>query len=111
MRHLLRATILVLGLVGAAPAAPKGTLGVPLPKGASQLGPSLYRSPLGFSGTVQWIERQLGKKGLRVKFSPLVDLPEVVASHAESPNASTRWSGINVSRYGGSVKVFIIERR
>ena len=103
----------VPGLVTVADAAPKSgsALGVPVPGGAKRLGPNLFRSPLGYPATIRWIERRLSSKGKAVRFRSVIDLPEVVASHAEAPGPKTKWSGVNVSRYGGSVKVFIIERR
>ncbi len=113
MRRWVLVLLLVPGLVGVASAASKkgGALGVPIPGGASVLGPNLFRSPLGYSATIKWIERRLRSKGKAVRFRSVIDLPEVVASHADAPGPDTKWSGVNVSRYGGSVRVFIIERR
>ncbi len=111
MQRWIRVSFLLLGLAGSAAAAPKGALGVPLPNGASRLGPNLFRSPLGYAPTIRWIERQLAQKGKRIEFRQIIDLPEVVAVHAEAPGTRTKWSGINVSRYSGSVKIFVIKRR
>lgn len=112
MRRRVLVLLLVLGLVAVTNAAPRERKAlVPLPGGAERLGPNLYRSPLGYSATIQWIERRLSSKGKAVSFRSVIDLPEVVASHAEAPGSTSKWSGVNVSRYDGSVKVFIIERR
>lgn len=106
---LLLGAALTLALAGVARA--KDTLGVPLPAGAEQLDRTRFRSPSGYRATVRWLERALARRGLKVRFEPAVDLPEVIAAHAASPDPATRWSGVNVSEYGGSVKIFIIERR
>ncbi len=112
MRHWVLVLFLVPGLVAVADAKPRKRKPlVPLPGGVKRLGPNLYRSPLSYTATIQWIERRASSRGKAVRFRSVIDLPEVVASHAEASGPKSKWSGVNVSRYGGSVKVFIIERR
>jgi hypothetical protein len=86
-------------------------LGLPLPPGAAPMGSHRFRSPLGFDATLEWFERQFKKGGVKFGFEPLIDLPDVASAHAEAPSGKSRWSGFNVSEYGGSVVIFIIERR
>lgn len=107
--------LLVLLLFAWASAAPgdasaRSTLGVPLPKGAKAEGEHRYRCRQDFASTVQFLERRLSKPGARVEFERMIDLPDVIAAHATSPSAKTRWSGINVSRYGGHTWIFVIKR-
>jgi len=90
-------------------AAPK-VLGVPIPPGAKTAEANRVESSLDYPGTIRWIERRLSNRKTTVKFETIVDLPEVVAAHAASPSTSTKWSGINVSRYGGKVWIFVIAR-
>lgn len=101
----------LLLMVFAGSATAKQHLGVPLPPGARKLSENRFKAPRGFWETVRWMESQLRKKkGIKVKFDKSLDLPDVVSAHSKSPSAGTRWSGINISEYGGSVKIFIIER-
>lgn len=94
----------------ALPARARETLGVPIPSEASSEGESRFKSPWDHQTTVQWLERRLASRGVRVRFDRVLDLPEVFASHAASPSSKTAWSGINVSRYGGSTWIFVIRR-
>ena len=91
-------------------ASAKSHLGVPLPPGAKQVSENRFKSTKGFWETIKWMENQFRKRGLRVRFVKTMDLPDVVSSHAGSPKPSTSWVGINVSRYGGSTKIFVIKR-
>lgn len=97
--------------LGSGPVRADEALGLPLPPGASPLGSNRFRSPLGFEATVEWFERHFKKVGTKVRFEPLIDLPDVAAAHAAAPGTSSRWSGLNVSDYGGAVVVFVMERR
>ena len=101
----------LLGLTLTPSAVAAEALGVPLPPGAEKLDRTLFRSPSGYRATVRYLERALAHRGVRVRFETAVDLPEVVAAHADAPHARTAWVGINVAEYGGSVKIFVIERR
>jgi hypothetical protein len=101
--------VLALLLVSGAAHA-RDALGVPLPYSAKELGENRFKSSLDVPSTVKWLKRQLRKKGVRVRFRKTIDLPDVVSYHAESPRSRTRWSGINVSEYGGSVVIYVIER-
>lgn len=85
-------------------------MGVPLPKGATAQGEDRYQSPADYPSTIRSIERALARKGIKVRFERVIDLPEVIAAHAPSPSDSTAWGGINVSRYGGQTWVFVIRR-
>ena len=83
---------------------------MPIPDSAVEIGLNRYRSPVGYSATIRWIERTSRKKGKRVRFETIVDLPEVVASHAASTSEKTRWRGVNVSEFGGTVQIFVFAR-
>ncbi|MCA9538529.1 MAG: hypothetical protein KC620_06545, partial [Myxococcales bacterium] len=63
-----------------------------------------------YEATLRWMERNLASSGARVRFETVIDLPEVIAAHVEAPNRKTRWTGINVSQYGGAVWIFVIAR-
>lgn len=100
------------GLLSAAPsdASARSVLGVPLPKGAQREGEHRFRVRQDYASTVQFLERRLSRKGAKVKFTRVIDLPDVIAAHAESPSAKTAWSGVNISRYGGHTWIFVIKR-
>ncbi len=97
-------------LLFALPAAATTAMGVPLPKGTTAQGEDRYQSPADYPSTIRSIERALARKGVKVRFERVIDLPEVIAAHAPSPSGSTAWSGINVSRYGGHTWIFVIRR-
>lgn len=82
----------------------------PLPAGAKEVTVLRYRSPLSYRATLQWYEKNAGAGGKRLTFETLVDLPDVVAAHAESIRADTPWSGLNISEFEGNVWIFIIAR-
>lgn len=82
----------------------------PLPSGAVKVSDHRYRSPLTYRATLQWYEKNAGAGGKRLNFETLIDLPDVVAAHAESIRADTTWSGLNVSEFEGNVWIFIIAR-
>ena len=92
------------------PALADTALGVPLPKGSTAQGEDRYQSPSDYLSTIKSVEQALSRKGIKVRFDRVIDLPEVVAAHAPSPSSKTAWSGINVSRYGGKTWVFVIRR-
>ena len=108
-------TFIICGAVVVAglcrPSHARQVMGVPVPNGVKEAGDHRYRSPLGYETTIRWIERRLRKGGVRVRFKPTIDLPDVVSSHAAAPSGKLRWEGLNVSEYGGSVYIFIIERQ
>lgn len=91
-------------------AAADDVLGVPIPNGSAPQGENRYQSSMDYPATIETIERGLARKGIRVRFEPVIDLPEVVAAHASSPSSKTAWSGINVSRYAGKTWIFAIRR-
>lgn len=101
---------LVLSLLLPSTAVARDALGVPLPKGVTAQGENRYQSPSDYPSTLKALERNLARKGLKVRFEPVIDLPEVIAAHAEAPSGKTAWSGINVSRYGGKTWIFVIRR-
>ena len=102
---LLVATLTPLA---ARPAGPRPLL--PLPPGATEVEAGRYRSPLSYRATLQWFEKHLSSGSSPLTFETLVDLPDVVAAHAESPRAGTPWSGLNVSEFDGNVWIFVIAR-
>ncbi len=108
-----RRTLWLYGLIvffaASAMAAPK-ILGVPTPPGARPAETHRVESSLDYLATIRWLERRLSSRKVSVKFETIVDLPEVVAAHAASPSTKTKWSGVNVSRYGGKVWIFVIAR-
>jgi hypothetical protein len=57
------------------------------------------------------MEKALSRKGQAVKFRKIIDLPDVVAAHAEAPTSRSKWSGINVAKYRGTVQIFIIRKQ
>jgi len=91
-------------------AVAREALGVPLPKGSTAQGENRYQSPKDYASTIKSIERALARRGYTVRFEPVIDLPEVIAAHAESPSGKTAWGGINVSRYAGKTWIFVIRR-
>lgn len=93
-----------------ATAAARDYLGIPLPKESEAQGESRFRVPGDYPSTIKSLERGLARKGTKVRFEPVIDLPEVVAAHAKAPSEKTAWSGINVSRYGGKTWIFVIRR-
>ncbi|MFN3198035.1 MAG: hypothetical protein ACE366_06415 [Bradymonadia bacterium] len=98
-------------MVGIGDALANQHLGVPLPGSARKLSENRFKTTQRFWETVRWMENQFRKKkGLRVRFIKTIDLPDVVSVHAKAPKGSTAWESINISDYGGSVKIFIIER-
>jgi hypothetical protein len=109
LRRLPPLAALVLCMWGGSARA-VDSLGVPLPNGAEPLGPGRFHSPQSLDATIEYMERQFRQSGLRVRFEPSIDLPDVASAHASAPNEKTRWAGINVSEYGGKVVIFIIER-
>lgn len=108
-RRMLWLVGLSMLFVASAMAAPK-MLGVPTPPGAKPAEANRVESPLDYRATIRWMERRLSNRKASVSFETIVDLPEVVAAHAVAPSAKTKWSGINVSRYGGKVWIFVIAR-
>lgn len=82
----------------------------PLPSGATEVSARRYRSPLTYRATLQWYEKNAGAGGKRLNFETLIDLPDVVAAHAESIRADSAWAGLNVSEFEGNVWIFIIAR-
>ena len=85
-------------------------LGVPIPPGAKHAETNRVESSLDYLATIRWLERRLSSRKVSVKFETLVDLPEVVAAHAAAPSKTSKWTGVNVSRYGGKVWIFVIAR-
>ena len=85
--------------------------GVRLPSRCKQLEANQCRSPFPFSATIRWLEKSLRKRGHKVQFRRIVDLPDVIVAHAETQKSQSLWVGINVAQYDGSVKIFIIPRQ
>lgn len=108
-RRVLWLSCLSILFATGALAAPK-VLGVPTPPGAKAVETHRVVSSLDYLATIRWLERRLSSRKVSVRFETIVDLPEVVAAHAAAPSRKTKWSGINVSRYGGKVWIFVIAR-
>lgn len=106
LRMILPALLFTAGFAQA-----KTVSGVPLPGKSKQLAKNRYLSPYPLNETVRWLKKALTKRGQKVRFERVIDLPDVVADHAKSPSGKSKWSDINVSQYGGSVKIFIIPQQ
>lgn len=102
--------VIALALASTTVAQARTAFGVPIPAKARAEGEGRFQSPWDHQATVRWLERKLSRGKDRVRFVRVLDLPEVIASHADSPSHETAWSGVNVSRYGGSTWIFVIRR-
>ena len=97
-----------------------GSAAAPVPKDASPLAPippgsksveaNRYRSTLSYRATLAWYEKHHGRNGHRLNFETLIDLPDIVASHATQKDARFPYVGVNVSEFEGSVWIFIMAR-
>jgi hypothetical protein len=81
---------------------------VPLPKGVTLVEVDRYQVPMGYPETIRWLERRWSTQGGKVSFRTVVDLPGVVAAHAKTPALTGNIWGVNVSRIGGRVEIFLV---
>jgi hypothetical protein len=102
--------LLVTVCVVAGPTPGMASPQAPLPPGAKAVETNRFRSPLSYRATLSWYEKHHGRTGHRLTFETLVDLPDVVASHATQKDAKFPYRGLNVSEFEGSVWIFIMAR-
>jgi len=96
--------------VAAAPVPKGATPLAPIPPGSKSVETNRYRSTLTYRATLAWYEKHHGRSVHRLNFETLVDLPDIVASHATQKDVRFPYVGVNVSEFEGSVWIFIMAR-
>lgn len=81
---------------------------VSLPPDVKQVATDRYLSPLKYRQTIRWLEKRWSAKGRKVVFRTIVDLPGVVGAHARPGRYAASLRGVNVSRIGSQVQIFLI---
>ena len=92
--------------MGSSVANPRSAM--PLPPNVKQVDVDRFRSPLSYRQTIRWLEKRWTSGGKKIVFQTIVDQPGVVAAHAQLTAYGATVRGVNVSRIGKTVQIFLI---
>lgn len=101
-------TILLLPLLGVVLSPGLSQAKPRLPPGVKPLPDGQLRSPYSYGATLKWLRKHNRRGKRKLRFVQLIDLPDVIASHAQAPAGAAGWSGINVSEYQGKTRIFVL---
>ena len=106
-RVLLRAAILSLGLLWAAPVA-ADVHGLQLPRGSRQIAQNHYGSSRTFRRTVKFYQRLLKRRASPHRAVPIYRYRGVAVARFVSQSKGSRWSAIHVFRADGRTQIYIV---